>query len=261
MRCVISTFILFENYDNIFNKEKMLCYTKYKVWLNLMKEMYADFCDADYILYENDEEFKEFAKDYKDFIPHDIAQYYKMYQIEKLSKTYDEILYLDFDVIIGNKLKNFFDEHDLSKGLVIKEEKFNLNNFIGQQTRMKKAYWASKILEALGNKNYDILSFSHYNTGIMGFNSVDVKKWNFFNLLDCFNILNTFKKNKIQYYETITQCSDEVVFMLDKIINNIPMQPLSDIWHKKANGVNDMDCVFLHCTGKKWIKHIFENSS
>lgn len=259
MRCVFSTFILFEKYNNSFNEEKMLLYTKYKDWLSIMKERYAYFCGADYILYENDDEFKEFAKDYNGFISHDIAQYYKMYQIEKLSKTYNEILYLDFDVIIGKKLINFFDEHDLSKGLVIKEEKFNLNEFSGQQTRMKKAYWAYKILESINNKNYNISSFSHYNTGIMGFSSADVNKWNFFELLESFQILNTFKKNKVQYYETITQCSDEVIFILDKIINYIPIQPLSDIWHKKANGVKDLDCVFLHCTGKKWIDHIFNN--
>ena len=37
----------------------MLLYTKYKDWLSSMKEQYAYFCGADYILYENDDEFKE----------------------------------------------------------------------------------------------------------------------------------------------------------------------------------------------------------
>ena len=46
----------------------------------------------------------------------DQINFYKLYLMEELSKTYENILYIDFDVIPVTK-ENFFDAHDMEAGI------------------------------------------------------------------------------------------------------------------------------------------------
>jgi len=66
------------------------------------KRYYANTIDADFIMFEH-EDYQSFEKNFKSDFPeltgYEIINFYKIHLLYKLSKKYDEILYLDFDVI------------------------------------------------------------------------------------------------------------------------------------------------------------------
>ena len=73
---------------------------EYKPILTEKHKDYAYFCDADYGLYDTKLNFVD-------------LQFYKIHLAEQLVNDYDEVLYLDLDVI-PKRLKSFFDVHDLN---------------------------------------------------------------------------------------------------------------------------------------------------
>ena len=94
--------------DNISKSEKTrIQFEKYKNRLIHSKTEYAKICNADFILF--DEVDKKFVNDEFDSI-----NFYKHHLMEKLLKEYDNVLYLDFDVI-PNTTESFFEVHDMNK--------------------------------------------------------------------------------------------------------------------------------------------------
>lgn len=225
------------------------------------KKKYAEFCNAKFILYTRDQQFLDFEKKYKNICkyltPYDVIQYYKIYLCEQLSKEYDNVLYLDYDVLIGNIKKDFFKEWIFDKGIVIKYDNFDCSNFVYDKetsSRHIKAFLAHLILNEM-NIPHDP-NLPHLNTGIIGCNK-NISTVTFFDLLkECLSILDYIYENKKEHWN-IVRFSNEIIFTVSYIINNFKLQPIIDdknIWHKKANGINDMESVLLHCTGKKWIE-------
>ena len=86
------------------------------------KITYAEYCEAEFIMFEYDEQYqtfeKNFLKDFPMFTGYEVINFYKIHLLNELSKTYDEILYLDFDVICLTK-DNFFDNWNLDKGICV----------------------------------------------------------------------------------------------------------------------------------------------
>lgn len=223
------------------------------------KRRYAEFCNAKFILFTRDQEFLNFESNHKNLCKHlttyDVIQYYKIYLCEKLSKEYDNVLYLDYDVLIGNIKKNFFKEWSINKGIVIKQDKFDCTKFKYEKrmpSRYIKVFLAHLILSKM-NIDHD-LELPYYNTGIVGCNT-NISTVTFFDLLkDCLIILDEIYINKREHYN-IVRFSNEIIFTVAHIINNFDLQPISNkIWHKKANGVDDMNSVLLHCTNKSYIE-------
>lgn len=77
-------------------------FEKYKDQLEKSQKDYASFCGADYVL--------EITKETN----YDIIQFEKIKKLEYFSEYYDEVLYLDFDVVPITD-KNMFDEFDFNK--------------------------------------------------------------------------------------------------------------------------------------------------
>ena len=105
-----------------------------------MQKAYADENKCDYILFENDNQFKDFKKVFQEKYPYlttyNIVNFYKLYLLYELSNKYDEILYLDFDVVPLN-FDNFFEQNDLSKGIFVlnNNERVSHLNDIGENTQ------------------------------------------------------------------------------------------------------------------------------
>jgi len=90
--------------DKISKAEKTKSqFIKYKNRLLNSKKDYAKMCDADFIFFDDIPD--------KDF---DSINFYKHKLMEDLIKDYDNILYLDFDVI-PNTNESFFKVHDMTK--------------------------------------------------------------------------------------------------------------------------------------------------
>lgn len=76
-------------------------FRKYKHHLKKAQRDYAEMCGADYILFGTDN------SNYVDI------QFEKLFRLEEMIEEYDEVMYLDFDVVPQTKA-NFFDVHDLN---------------------------------------------------------------------------------------------------------------------------------------------------
>ena len=100
-----------------------------------VKQKYAKHCNAEFRLYENDTYWQKFKKKFTGY-QFDIINLYKIHLWEELGKTYDNILYFDFDVV-PNTTESFF-------------EKFNMNNIcVHAINSTKENVWTTSML-----KNY-----------------------------------------------------------------------------------------------------------
>jgi hypothetical protein len=177
------------------------------------KEIYANKIGADFKMFEYDADWIIYSEKLKEKYPYltayNIVNFYKIHLLYELSKKYDEILYLDFDVV-PMKYDNFFEHWDLTKGIAV----LNNNNKIypveeitdtSQTIRSpsSKYYNAQAMLFELGlsTKN-DVI-----NTGIIGVNKDHLDKLDYFNKFE--DSLTLMKHLKIQTREEITYPNNE----------------------------------------------------
>ena len=76
-----------------------------------VKQKYAKHCNAEFRLYENDTYWQKFKKKFTGY-QFDIINLYKIHLWEELGKTYDNVLYFDFDVV-PNTIESFFEKFDM----------------------------------------------------------------------------------------------------------------------------------------------------
>ena len=223
---------------NFFAKEQFKNnYNKLKV----MQKAYADQNKCDYILFENDEKFKDFKSIFSEKYPYlttyNIVNFYKLYLLYDLSKKYDEILYLDFDVVPINH-DNFFEHNDLTKGIYVLNNNERVSKLadIGENTQTirspnSKYYNAQAMLFDKGfNTTNDVI-----NTGIIGINKEHLIKLNYFRDFD--NNLNLMTKLKTDYDMFPSKIvkyfgyDNETLFSVKIKENNVPVKWLERKWH------------------------------
>ena len=142
---------------------------------------YAKFCGADYFVYETD----EFHID-----DYNSIQFMKIKQFEELAKDYDEVLYIDLDVV-PLKFVNFFEENDLSKLCCRQQDcyKWGLERFFLRKNDRYRHF------DSLDSQNWWVKSCSKnamlvldngsnfnnmlINTGVLGGNSDIIKQIKF----------------------------------------------------------------------------------
>lgn len=162
------------------NKDK---FNRNYSWLLEKQKSYADNCNVDYKHFTYDDDFVEFSKNFgSEISEYNIINFYKMFLLYKLD--YDEILYLDLDVIPVTKL-NFFEEWDLSKGIAIMSEDWSKRDRFRNRQSVRSPlakYWNAR---ALGY-NREV-----FNTGIVGASKNDISALDYFG--DLFDILKQMK--------------------------------------------------------------------
>src|SRR5210317_1478476 len=151
--------------------------------LKYSKEKYAKNIGADFLMFEYDEQYKTFEKNFKkdfpEFTGYEVINFYKLHLLNELSKKYDEILYLDFDAV-PLTTESFFYAWDLSKGICV----YNNNNYVN------KSYNVSQSIRSPSAKYFNchamLLNYglnpnnNVINTGIIGARKEDIKKLDFF---------------------------------------------------------------------------------
>jgi len=168
-------------------------FKKHYAWLKERHESYAKSIGVDYILFEYDKELEEYVNSMPpEITAYNALNFYKIKKLYDLSKEYDEILYLDFDVI-PITTENFFEAWDLDKGIVIMEGTAESQKQIGADTedlyrqgkRAKQSnrspvakYWNTRAMLSeteLGNGTYTV-----FNTGIIGANKKHLQNLDYF---------------------------------------------------------------------------------
>ena len=225
------------------------------------KKQYADSIGVDFVMVNK---FKEYYDEMKSKYPflttYNIINFYKIYLLYKFSSKYDEILFLDFDVVPNTK-ENFFEVWDLSKGVAILnnndkvmrlDELTESNQTIRSPT--SKYYNTKAMLFDMGMKTENDV----VNTGIIGINKSNLYKLAYFNTFDQDMIKMTqlkfdtsvFPKKIVDYFGY----DNETLFGFKLKQNNVPVQWLDDKWHYFFDRelFIPKDTKFIHAINKRF---------
>ena len=229
-----------------------------------LQKLYAEQNKCDYILFENDEKFINFKTLFNEKYPYltsyNIVNFYKIYLLYDLSKKYDEILYLDFDVVPLNN-ENFFEHNDLSKGIFVLNNNDRVSKLtdIGENTQTirspnAKYYNAQAMLfeKGLSTEN-DVI-----NTGIIGINKEHLIKLNYFkDFDDNMNMMTNLKSDTNMFPKRIVKYfgyDNETLFSVKIKENKVPVKWLSKKWHYFFDWPVYIpnDITFVHAINKRF---------
>jgi hypothetical protein len=224
------------------------------------KITYAEYCEAEFIMFEYDEQYqtfeKNFLKDFPMFTGYEIINFYKIHLLYELSKKYDEILYLDFDVIPFTD-ESFFDVWDLSKGICV----YNNNSHVVKHVDVShsirspsaKYYNCQAMLLEVGlSAKNDVI-----NTGIIGARKEDIQKLDFFGKFkDTIDMMTELRNDTSGLYPQniidMFRYDNETIFSFKREVNHITIQWLDDKWHYFLDKQKFIpkDTKLVHCICK-----------
>ena len=209
--------------------------------LRACKQIYADAIGADFIMYEYDSNFSLWSAQIKNSYPYltmyNIINFYKIHLMYELAMKYDEILFLDFDVV-PMKNENFFEAWDLTKGIAV----LNNNNKV---TKIESVTDTSQTIRSPSSKYFNAqamlfekgLSTKNdvINTGIVGINKDHLVKLNYLaNFENDLKMMSDLKESSDIFPKKVLQYfgwDNETLFSVKLNENNVPVQWLDDKWH------------------------------
>lgn len=205
------------------------------------KRHYANSIGADFKMVETNQNYIQHYNYFKTYLPfittYNIINFYKIRLLYQFAQNYDEILFLDFDVVPNTK-ENFFEVWDLSKGIAI------LNNN-DKVMRLDELTESNQTIRSPTSKYYNTQAMLFdqnlktendvVNTGIIGVNKEHLQKLNYFqdfdNMIDKMTKLKSdtsvFPKKVVSYFGY----DNETLFSFKIKKNNVPVQWLDDKWH------------------------------
>jgi len=223
---------------NLVTKDRL---KKHFLRLLVEKQAYAKKLGYDFKLFEYGPDWILFEQKLKREHPYlttyNIVNFYKIHLLYELAKQYDEVLYLDFDVVPMQNI-DFFEHWDLTKGIAVLNNNDRVlvpENVTDSSTTIRsptaKFYNAQAMLfeKGLSTKN-DVI-----NTGIVGANAEHLNKLAYF---------KDFDKN-LKLMTDLTKESDlhpprllkyfgwdnETLFAVKIKENNVPILWLDENWH------------------------------
>jgi len=154
--------------SNDYKKEQ---FAKYADLLEEKQKEYARVCGADYNLFKVETE------------RYDQIQFDKIHMFDELVYDYDEILYLDFDVV-PQKEDNFFENHDLDSVCAYSFERKPSQRVIARKIKEDDFDCMNVFSKGCCKQSmlllHDIISdYSIINTGVLGMNKRSVANLNF----------------------------------------------------------------------------------
>ena len=223
---------------NLITKNRL---KKHYVRLLIQKQSYAKKLGYEFKLFEYGPDWILFEQKLKREHPYlttyNIVNFYKIHLLYELAKQYDEVLYLDFDVVPMQDV-DFFEHWDLTKGIAVLNNNDRVlvpENVDDSSTTIRsptaKFYNAQAMLfeKGLSTKN-DVI-----NTGIIGASAEHLNTLAYF---------KDFDKN-LKLMTDLTKESDshpprflkyfgwdnETLFAVKIKENNVPILWLDDKWH------------------------------
>ena len=234
-------------------------------WLLKKQQDYATSIGVDYKHFVYDEKYVSFENNFVDnhseISHYNIVNFYKIHLMYEMAKEYDEILYLDFDVIPITK-KNFFEKFNLSKGAAIMtgtapsqrpvRERDILLDFKHSVRSPMAKYWNTMCM--LSEVGYSLKS-EVFNTGIVGVTSDYLKQLDYFGDFEqTIQLMSEMCKDDF-YPDNIRYMfgyDNETIWGYKTIVKELAWQELGNDWHffmDKWSYVSRTS-EFIHCVSK-----------
>jgi len=209
-----------------------------------VKQKYCDTINVDFKMFEYDKQYQhyehKFKQQYPEITTYNIVNFYKIHLLYELAKNYDEILYLDFDVV-PTCTESFFDVWDFNKGICLLENNkdvnkrklsiFKINHSVRSPTA--KFYNAQAMLHEEGQSgDNDVI-----NTGIVGASRKHLQQLDYFaQFEDTLSMMHRLRQedNDTIYPPNIVAMfgyDNETVFSYKLRMSDTPVQWLNNEWH------------------------------
>ena len=240
-----------ENYDRLLTAKQQYCKT-----IGVSFKMFE--YDSSYVEYES-----KFKQKYPEITTYNIVNFYKIHLLYKLAKEYDEILYLDFDVV-PTCTQSFFDQWDFNNGICLLENNkdvnkrklsiFKINHSVRSPTA--KFYNAQAMLHEEGmSGDNDVI-----NTGIVGASRQHLQQLGYFDEFEStLSMMHRLRQedNDTIYPPNIVKMfgyDNETVFSYKLRLTQTPVQWLDDQWHYFYDTEMHIpkDTKMLHAINKKF---------
>ena len=235
-------------------------------WLLASQKRYAEKIGVEYKHFTRDKAFNDYVKWFNDNYPdisfYNIINFWKIRLMVDLAKEYDEVLYLDIDVIPVTDL-NFFNEIDLTKGIAImtgthinqvsvtKDSTYRYTHHI--RSPMAKM-WNSRCM--IAERGLWVDEPEVFNTAIVGVRKEFLDKLGYFDdFEDTLDLMTNMISDVDFYPESISYMfgyDNETVWGYKTYINKVEYQELGGDWHyimDKWSYVNK-NAKFIHCISK-----------
>jgi len=207
---------------------------------------YARTLGVDYILHEYDNDYIKyvsyFKKNYPQISVYDIINFYKQELMKRYAHKYDEVCYLDFDVI-PNTDESIFD--------VVKHDEFGCaeTNREAEWGKTVETKWYNTCIRNPSSKYWNCHAMLNeigldpdtdvFNTGIMVAASKMIKRLDYFGEFEeVLDLMSKVKYDKSSMYphniQRIFNYDNETVFAFKRVVNNIKIKYLGNDWHHKV---------------------------
>ena len=259
-------FSIYENVnDNSINNYKKQQLLKYKDVLVNFQEIYAKKCNAEYKLVE--------TTNIKIQNEYDSIQFSKLKYLYEFTKDYDEVLYLDLDILPKINIPNIFDTYDFSKLVCFfedcekrmfdlfpnKDEKYRYINELDHMSWWIKMAAKNSMLLL---EDYSLSEFI-INTGVVGANYQTMKNINFHNELTNMNKLLDEAKDDNLYPPESSQFfrpNNEIYFTYLVEKKNIAYEKLDESWNYILDDIRlkeEVEANFLHIINKDFNSYLY----
>ena len=223
---------------NLITKDRL---KKHYVRLLIQKQSYAKKLGYEFKLFEYGPDWILFEQKLKREHPYlttyNIVNFYKIHLLYELAKQYDEVLYLDFDVVPMQDV-DFFEHWDLTKGIAVLNNNDRVlvpENVDDSSTTIRsptaKFYNAQAMLfeKGLSTKN-DVI-----NTGIIGASAEHLNTLAYFEDFDKnLKLMTNLTKEPDSHPPRFLKYfgwDNETLFAVKIKENNVPILWLDDKWH------------------------------
>ena len=246
-------------------------------WLKEMQESYCKSIGVPYKLFEYGKDYIEyrdwFLSTYSQITHYNIVNFYKIHCMYELAKEYDEILYLDYDVV-PNTNENFFEAFDLSSSTAIMEGLAptqkpvpstpqavieNCKLWMPSIRSPAAKWWNCKALAILTDLPHEKENIFIFNTGIVGISADHLKKLDYFGDFDkTLKLMDELKANEDGMWPDCLQelfgWDNETIWAYKTKLNNINWTVLGPKWHHFMDKENYIpkDAKFIHVINKNF---------
>lgn len=237
--------------------------------LNEVKQRYAKDIGADYILFSDDQEYADFCEmfrtEYPQISEYDIINFYKHWQMKELSKKYDKVCYLDYDVVPNTK-DDIFDAHDPeafacaeSNSQAIRGKRLDMIHQYRHDIRNPATkYWNAHAM--LCEEGYDDQADTDvFNTGIMVATKEVIDQFDYFgNFKEVLDLMTFLKNDEDSMYPSqikrVFNYDNETVFAYKRIVNNVKIDYINEMWHfpLMENGPLNLRAKMFHVISKQF---------